>query len=234
MADRTPSSRTSSGNWPLGSGPTATVFTEPGVARSNPAIGEHPPARTTEFIYSSSVGLNKGPLVLPAINQKILAAAARTGGDLRLEQSETHITLDLPSSRQHPIVTVVELTVSGRALDIPPLSVPAVNARNKPEIGWVVSRSARCQIAGEKCPRHVHVTTEKHRVTDVREAGNSGVVRSEFCPVQRWFHREIGLFLTGQEREFHLDEPLGELGKNFPGGFCRGNGFGRWIEPSGD
>lgn len=68
-----------------------------------------------------------GPLVLPAINQKIVSAVARTGGDVRVEQSNTQITVALPPDQRDPLVTVVEFTVSGKAFDIPPAAVPALS-----------------------------------------------------------------------------------------------------------
>ncbi|HOA50789.1 MAG: alpha-L-fucosidase [Thermogutta sp.] len=69
----------------------------------------------------------EGPLVLPAINQKIVSAVARTGGDVKVEQSNTQITVSLSPEQRDPLVTVLELTVSGTAFDIPPVAVPALS-----------------------------------------------------------------------------------------------------------
>jgi len=44
----------------------------------------------------------EGPLVLPAINQKIVSAVARTGGDVKVEQSNTQITVSLSPEQRDP------------------------------------------------------------------------------------------------------------------------------------
>jgi len=69
----------------------------------------------------------EGPFVLPPINQKVLQAVARTGGQVQVVASEDKITVDVPAENRDPIVTVVELTVSGEAFEIPPVAVPAVS-----------------------------------------------------------------------------------------------------------
>lgn len=69
----------------------------------------------------------EGPLVLPPINQKILQAEARTGGQVQVVAGEDKITVDVPAEHRDPIVTVVELTVSGEAFQIPPVAVPALS-----------------------------------------------------------------------------------------------------------
>lgn len=69
----------------------------------------------------------EGPLVLPPINQQILSAVARTGGELQVTQTNTQIAISLPPQQRDPLVTVVELTVSGVAFEIPPVAVPALS-----------------------------------------------------------------------------------------------------------
>ena len=69
----------------------------------------------------------QGPLVLPPINQKVLAAVVRTGGDLKIEQTNTQLAVNLPPEQRDPLVTVLELTVEGQAFDIPPVAVPSLS-----------------------------------------------------------------------------------------------------------
>lgn len=69
----------------------------------------------------------KGPLVLPPIGQKVLGAVARSGGTVQCQQSGDRLTLDVPPPQRDPLVTVVELLVSGQAVDIPPVAVPALS-----------------------------------------------------------------------------------------------------------
>lgn len=68
-----------------------------------------------------------GPLVLPAINQRIEKAVAWTGGELKLEQSDSQILVHLAAKDRDPLVTVLEFTTSGTAFDIPPVAVPALS-----------------------------------------------------------------------------------------------------------
>lgn len=64
-----------------------------------------------------------GPLQLPPIPQKIESLSVRTGGKAVWDQSASGITLDLPAADRDPLVTVIEMTVSGKALDIPPVAL---------------------------------------------------------------------------------------------------------------
>ena len=65
----------------------------------------------------------EGPLRLPPIGMKITTAKALTGGAATVEQDAKGITVALPPAQRQEIATVIELTVSGRALDIPPAPV---------------------------------------------------------------------------------------------------------------
>ncbi|MHB9133752.1 MAG: alpha-L-fucosidase [Armatimonadota bacterium] len=65
----------------------------------------------------------EGPLLLPAISAKITASRTVSGGKAKVVQREDGITVDLPPADRSPLVTVVKLTVKGKAFDIPPVSV---------------------------------------------------------------------------------------------------------------
>lgn len=65
----------------------------------------------------------RGPLRLPAINQEIVSVKARSGGMASVNRTERGIELNLPVEERDASVTVIELTVSGRAFDIAPRRV---------------------------------------------------------------------------------------------------------------
>lgn len=65
----------------------------------------------------------EGPLQLPPIGQRILAARTRSGGKAVVEQAEGGITVRLGEDDRDKIATVVELTVDGKAYDIDPVAV---------------------------------------------------------------------------------------------------------------
>ena len=66
----------------------------------------------------------EGPLVLPAIDYKITAAKALSCSQLKTEQTARAIYVDVPAEQRDGIATVIELTVNGKAYDIPPIGVP--------------------------------------------------------------------------------------------------------------
>jgi alpha-L-fucosidase len=63
------------------------------------------------------------PLQLPAIDQKIVSARTRSGGQAVVAQSDDGIAITLPEADRDEIATVIELTVEGVAFEIPPVSV---------------------------------------------------------------------------------------------------------------
>ena len=73
-----------------------------------------------------------GALALPAIGNKITGARLLTGGTVTVKQSGEGIIIDAPLKDRQDIATVVELTVDGKAVDIPPVNlrppVPAPSA----------------------------------------------------------------------------------------------------------
>lgn len=62
------------------------------------------------------------PLLLPAIAQKITAIRTLTGGSTEVKQDDRGVALSLPAADRDPIATIVELTVAGKAFDIPPVT----------------------------------------------------------------------------------------------------------------
>ncbi len=68
-----------------------------------------------------------GPLQLPPVPQQIESLTVRTGGKATWDQSASGITLDVPASDRQRLVTVIEMTVAGRALDIPPVTLPPLS-----------------------------------------------------------------------------------------------------------
>jgi alpha-L-fucosidase len=68
------------------------------------------------------------PFRLPAIPAKVLSHKTKTGGQAAVEQTDEGITISLPAADRDAIATVIELTVEGKAFDIPPAAVGAVGA----------------------------------------------------------------------------------------------------------
>ena len=64
-----------------------------------------------------------GPLTLPAINQEIVAYRTLSGGEAKVAAAPSGITVEFPRGQRDPVATVIELTVSERAFDIPPSPV---------------------------------------------------------------------------------------------------------------
>jgi len=64
---------------------------------------------------------SEGPLSLPALPMKITKSIVRTGGSVNLTPAAEVIELDGAARDQNPIVTVIELTVDGKAFDIEPI-----------------------------------------------------------------------------------------------------------------
>jgi len=67
----------------------------------------------------------EGALILPAIEGKILSATLRspapTGTEVELKQTNQGIEIRLPAEARDPLVSVIELTVAGSAIEIPPV-----------------------------------------------------------------------------------------------------------------
>lgn len=64
-----------------------------------------------------------GPLVLPNLGTPIKGAELLIQGQIKLEQNDTGVCLDVPQRSRDEIATVVKLTVGGQAFDIVPVSV---------------------------------------------------------------------------------------------------------------
>lgn len=64
-----------------------------------------------------------GPLVLPAINQKVLGASFLDGPVVRVEQEKKSLRIHVPVTQRNGIATAIQLTVEGAALDIEPVEV---------------------------------------------------------------------------------------------------------------
>jgi len=64
----------------------------------------------------------QGGLVMPAVGAKITAASLLTGGTVDLKENGGKITIDVPAKDRQDTATIVELTVEGKALDIPPVA----------------------------------------------------------------------------------------------------------------
>lgn len=60
-------------------------------------------------------------LVLPALGQKIVKSWVMTGGELVLEQSESSISIDVPTFYRKPVDTIVVLELEGSAMEIEPI-----------------------------------------------------------------------------------------------------------------
>jgi len=69
------------------------------------------------------------PLLLPAIDAKIVATKALTAETVRVEQRDDGILLDIPAQNRDAIATVIELTVDREAFAIEPVPV---HRRGKP------------------------------------------------------------------------------------------------------
>jgi alpha-L-fucosidase len=70
----------------------------------------------------------EGPLRLPAIGRKVTAHRTLTGGTAALEQGPDGLALSLPGADRDPVASVIELTVEGKAFDIPPAAVGSTGA----------------------------------------------------------------------------------------------------------
>ncbi len=64
-----------------------------------------------------------GPLVLPAVATTIRSVNVLSGGAATMQRTDRGIEIDVPAAQRDPIVTVIELTVEGRAFDITPVAV---------------------------------------------------------------------------------------------------------------
>ena len=65
----------------------------------------------------------EGPLRIPAPSMKFVKAAARNGGTIKVSQSEGWMEIEVSKKDRDPIVTVIELTVDGQAVELEPVDV---------------------------------------------------------------------------------------------------------------
>ncbi|MHB9024161.1 MAG: alpha-L-fucosidase [Armatimonadota bacterium] len=85
----------------------------------------------------------EGPLQLPAIPAKITKSRTLSGSKAVITQGNAGITLVLPAAAHNSLVTVVELTVEGKAFDIPPVSVLSFTQANAPARPAAVAQSLK-------------------------------------------------------------------------------------------
>lgn len=65
----------------------------------------------------------EGPLMLPSIDQRIMSARTRSGGEADVQQTGEGTAVWLNEADRDEIATVIELTVEGEAFDIEPVNV---------------------------------------------------------------------------------------------------------------
>lgn len=65
----------------------------------------------------------EGPLLLPAVGATLRDAKALSGGQATMKRTDAGISIDVPAADRDPIATVIEVTVEGRAFDIPPVAL---------------------------------------------------------------------------------------------------------------
>jgi len=65
----------------------------------------------------------EGPLALPTAGAAIQTAEALGGGEATMKRADDSIEIDVPAANRNPIATVIVLTVTGRAFDIPPAAL---------------------------------------------------------------------------------------------------------------
>lgn len=70
-------------------------------------------------------GLEKGPVVLPALAAKVVKATLVDGTDVAVKQSDAGLELSVPPARIDPIATTIQLTIEGDAMAIAPIAVSA-------------------------------------------------------------------------------------------------------------
>ncbi len=66
---------------------------------------------------------SEGPLLLPQIDQKIVSATPLSGKAAVVQQTDRGIEVQVDPPDRNDIATVIRLTVSGKAFDIPPAQV---------------------------------------------------------------------------------------------------------------
>ncbi len=64
-----------------------------------------------------------GPLSLPPLPRKVLAARALAGGTVQVRQTPESLAIELPAAARQPQVTVIALELDGPAGDLKPISV---------------------------------------------------------------------------------------------------------------
>ncbi|MCX7045325.1 MAG: alpha-L-fucosidase [Candidatus Sumerlaeota bacterium] len=66
----------------------------------------------------------EGALTLPAISKKITGAKTLTGGEAKVKQEDSGLTIELPAADRQEIATVITLELDGPAKDIAPVAKP--------------------------------------------------------------------------------------------------------------
>ena len=74
-------------------------------------------------IYVHVLKWEKEPLLLPAINRKIVKSELLTGGKVEVKQGEKQIAISVPAADRQEIDTLVKLDLDGPAGSIAPLAV---------------------------------------------------------------------------------------------------------------
>jgi hypothetical protein len=64
-----------------------------------------------------------GPLKMPAVDASVVDTKVLSGGHAVLTQNSAGISIDLPKADRDEIATVIELTLSRNAFDVPPVDV---------------------------------------------------------------------------------------------------------------
>jgi len=85
----------------------------------------------------------KGALKLPPLPVKVRSSTLLSGGELKLDQSDEGISITVPKEGRRDIASVIELTVDGKALDIPPVDVKMAGAGFKPAVAQVTLDRSR-------------------------------------------------------------------------------------------
>jgi alpha-L-fucosidase len=63
------------------------------------------------------------PLQIPALSMRIISAEIKTGGSVKMGQTDKMVELDVAQTDRDPIVTLIELTVDGKSFEIEPVDV---------------------------------------------------------------------------------------------------------------
>jgi len=74
-------------------------------------------------IYLHLLDPENSPLVLPAIDKKILASQVLTGGTAIVTQTNENIIVNVPPNSRRDINTIIKLTLNGPAAEITPINI---------------------------------------------------------------------------------------------------------------